>query len=154
MTAGSDRYSPPQCILRRVVLHRTPSIGWGEGVSVYVITRLIQNVVREIQSESRKKDLSAIALKNMGPMCLSVRWMHLFSRGRGPSFVREPRQFPVRVLLRAVRCVLRNGVRFFSDASGIGGARITTRAFTSLPREHRLRFNNHASAAARCGRLV
>src|ERR1700730_11390421 len=64
--------------------------------------------------------------------------VHLFSRGRGPSFVKEPRRFSVQALLRAVMCLLRGGCSFLFDASGIAGARVTTRALASLPCEFSL----------------
>lgn len=39
--------------------------------------------------------------------------VHLFSRGRGPSFVREPWRFSVLARVRALLCLLRGGVVFF-----------------------------------------
>src|ERR1700730_8037992 len=102
-----------------------------------------------------RKSLYAISTKEKSRETHAsfLHLVHLFSRGRGPSFVKEPRRFSVQAVSRAALCVLRGGGRFLFDASGVARARVTTRALTSLPHKSRPQSNNHPRAAARCGGL-
>ena len=86
-------------------------------------------------------------------MCLSIIWCIYFLAGEGHPWLENHGASRSRQALRAVSCLPRGGSRFLSDASSIAGARVATRAFTSLSCECRRQFTIHFSAAGGSGGL-
>ena len=83
-------------------------------------------------------------------MCLSIIWCIYFLAGEGHPWLENHGASQSRQALRAVSCLPRGDL---SDASSIAGARVATRAFTSLSCECRRQFTIHFSAAGGSGGL-
>ena len=109
---------------------------------------------REGDTIQSRKSLYAIAQRKNVETHVSFYYLvHLFSRGRGHPWLGNHGASRSRQALRAVSCLLRGDSRFLSDASSIAGARVATRAFTSIPCESSRQFTSHSSAAGGSGGL-
>ena len=86
-------------------------------------------------------------------MRLSIIWCIYFLAGEGHPWLGNHGASRSRQALRAVSCLLRGNSRFLSDASSIAGARVATRAFTSLSCESSRQFTNYSGAAGGSGGL-
>jgi hypothetical protein len=147
------RYSLPRCLLLRPCPTQHSPYGLTRKSTSCVITRLIQKVVGEIQFNRGKVCTLSHQRKNAEPMCLSIIWCIYFPAGEGHPLFGNHGASRSRQALRAVSCLLRGDSRFLSDASSVAGARVATRAFTSIPCESSRQFTSHSSAASGSGGL-